>query len=64
LREILPISGEIDNSEIYTKEDTYPGQGGRGHAAEHEQIFDPIEDACALIREIMALMALHVGAFD
>jgi len=63
LREIFPISVEIDDAEIYAEKDTYAGKDRRGYAAEHESIFDPIQGAYGLILEITALIALHVGSF-
>ena len=52
-----------DDTEIYAERDTYVRSGTAGYAAEHAEIFDPIERAYALTLELSALIALHVGAY-
>ena len=63
LRRIFPAAAPADDTEVYAERDTYVGAGTLGYAAEHENIFDPIERAYALILELSALIALHVGAY-
>ncbi len=63
LRKIFPAAAPADDTEVYAERDTYVGAGTLGYAAEHENIFDPIERAYALILELSALIALHVGAY-
>jgi phosphoenolpyruvate carboxylase len=62
LREIFPAAEPPDDTEIYAERDTY-ARAGVGYAAEHAEIFDPIERTYALTLEISALIALHVGAY-
>ena len=63
LREIFPAAEPPDDTEIYAERDTYVRSGPAGYAAEHAEIFDPIERAYALTLELSALIALHVGAY-
>jgi phosphoenolpyruvate carboxylase len=63
LRRIFPAAPPVDDTEVYAERDTYVRAGPSGYAAEHAQIFDPIERAYALILELSALIALHVGAY-
>ena len=63
LREIFPAAEPPDDTEIYAERDTYVRSGTAGYAAEHAEIFDPIERAYALTLELSALIALHVGAY-
>jgi phosphoenolpyruvate carboxylase len=63
LRRIFPAAAPVDDSEAYGEHDTYARTGPSGYAAEHTQIFDPIERAYNLIVELSALIALHVGAY-
>jgi phosphoenolpyruvate carboxylase len=63
LRQIFPAAPPGDDTEVYAERDTYVRTSPPGYAAEHEQIFDPIEQAYALILELSALIALHVGAY-
>ncbi len=63
LRRIFPASAPRDDIEIYAERDTYVQAAPSGYAAEHAQIFEPIERAYALILELGALIALHVGAY-
>ena len=51
-----------DETEVYAERDTY-ARASSGYAAEHARIFDPIERAYALMLELSALIALHVGAY-
>jgi phosphoenolpyruvate carboxylase len=62
LRRIFPAAEAADETEVYAERDTYARKSS-GYAAEHAQIFDPIERAYALILELSALIALHVGAY-
>lgn len=62
LRQIFPAAEPPDDTEIYAERDTY-ARAGAGYAAEHAEIFDPIDRAHALALEISALIALHVGAY-
>jgi phosphoenolpyruvate carboxylase len=62
LRKIFPAAEPADDSELYAERDTYGGASA-GYAAEHARIFDPLERAYALILELSALIALHVGAY-
>jgi phosphoenolpyruvate carboxylase len=63
LRRIFPAAEPPDDTEVYAERDTYARGSPAGYAAEHAQIFDPIERAHALTLEISALIALHVGAY-
>lgn len=63
LRQIFPAAPPVDDTEVYAERDTYARTGPSGYAAEHAQIFDPIERAYALILELSALIALHMGAY-
>ncbi len=63
LREIFPAAAPSDDTEVYAERDTYVRTGPSGYAAEHAQIFDPIERAYTLILETSALIALHLGAY-
>jgi phosphoenolpyruvate carboxylase len=63
LRKIFPAAAPLDDTEVYAERDTYVRASPSGYAAEHAQIFDPIERAYALILELSALIALHVGAY-
>jgi phosphoenolpyruvate carboxylase len=63
LRRIFPAAEPVDDSDVYAERDTYVRTAPSGYAAEHAQIFDPIERAYALIIELSALIALHVGAY-
>jgi phosphoenolpyruvate carboxylase len=63
LRRIFPAQEVVDDTEVYAERDTYVATAPSGYAAEHRQIFDPIEDAYALILEMSALIAMHVGAY-
>jgi phosphoenolpyruvate carboxylase len=63
LRRIFPAIAPSDDVEIYAERDTYVQAAPSGYAAEHAQIFEPIERAYALILELGALIALHVGAY-
>ncbi len=63
LRRIFPAMEAADDTEVYAERDTYVGTAPSGYATEHRQIFDPIEEAYALIVETSALIALHVGAY-
>jgi phosphoenolpyruvate carboxylase len=62
LRRIFPAADAADETEVYAERDTY-ARASSGYAAEHAQIFDPIERAHELILELSALIALHVGAY-
>jgi len=62
LRRIFPAAQAADETEVYAERDTY-ARASSGYAAEHARIFDPIERAYALILELSALIALHVGAY-
>jgi hypothetical protein len=62
LRRIFPAAEAADETEVYAERDTYARKSS-GYAAEHAQIFDPIERAYELILELSALIALHVGAY-
>jgi phosphoenolpyruvate carboxylase len=63
LRKIFPAAEPADDSELYAERDTYGVVSPAGYAAEHARIFDPLERAYALILELSALIALHVGAY-
>lgn len=63
LREIFPAAEPPDDTEIYAERATYAHTGTSGYAAEHAEIFDPIERAYGLTLELSALIALHVGAY-
>jgi phosphoenolpyruvate carboxylase len=63
LRGIFPAAAPSDDTELYAERDTYVRASPSGYAAEHTTIFDPIERAYALILELSALIALHVGAY-
>jgi phosphoenolpyruvate carboxylase len=63
LRKIFPAAEPPDDSEEYAEHDTYAREAPSGYAAEHAQIFDPLERAYALTLELSALIALHVGAY-
>ena len=63
LRKIFPAAPPGDDADVYAERDTYTGAAPAGYAAEHAQIFDPIERAYALLLELSALIALHVGAY-
>jgi len=63
LRRIFPAAAPSDDTEMYAERDTYVRAAPSGYAAEHREIFDPIERAYALILELSALIALHVGAY-
>ena len=63
LRQIFPAAEPADDTEVYAERDTYVRKSPSGYAAEHAQIFDPIEKAYALTLELSALIALHVGAY-
>ena len=63
LRQIFPAAEPADDTEVYAERDTYVRKSPSGYAAEHAQIFDPIEQAYALTLELSALIALHVGAY-
>src|SRR5690606_14208101 len=63
LRKIFPAAEPPDDSELYAERDTYGGASSAGYAAEHERVFDPLERTYALILELSALIALHVGAY-
>ncbi|HEX5047025.1 MAG TPA: phosphoenolpyruvate carboxylase [Gammaproteobacteria bacterium] len=63
LRRIFPAAPPSDDTDIYAERDTYVRASPSGYAAEHAQIFDPIERAYGLILEVSALIALHVGAY-
>jgi hypothetical protein len=63
LREICPAAEPPDDTEIYAERDTYVRSGAAGYAAEHAEIFDPVECAYALTLELSALIALHIGAY-
>ena len=63
LREIFPAAEPPDDTEIYAERDTYALAGTSGYAAEHAEIFDPIERSYRLMLEISALISLHVGAY-
>jgi phosphoenolpyruvate carboxylase len=62
LRRIFPAAQAADETEVYAERDTY-ARASSGYAAEHARIFDPIERAYALMLELSALIALHVGAY-
>ena len=62
LRRIFPAAQAADETEVYAERDTY-ARASSGYAVEHAQIFDPIERAYALMLELSALIALHVGAY-
>jgi phosphoenolpyruvate carboxylase len=62
LRRIFPAAEAADETEVYAERDTY-ARASSGYAAEHAQIFDPIERAYELMLELSALIALHVGAY-
>jgi phosphoenolpyruvate carboxylase len=63
LRRIFPAAELADDTEEYAERDTYVRSSALGYAAEHARIFDPIERAHALLLELSALIALHVGAY-
>jgi phosphoenolpyruvate carboxylase len=63
LRRIFPAQEAADDTEVYAERDTYVATAPSGYGAEHRQIFDPIDEAYALILETSALIALHVGAY-
>jgi phosphoenolpyruvate carboxylase len=63
LRRIFPAIAPGDDVEIYAERDTYVQTAPSGYAEEHANIFTPIERAYALILELGALIALHVGAY-
>lgn len=63
LRRIFPAAAPVDDSDAYGERDTFVGTAPLGYAAEHAQIFDPVERAYRLILELSALIALHVGAY-
>jgi phosphoenolpyruvate carboxylase len=63
LRRIFPAAVAVDDTDTYGETDTYTQSGPSGYAAEHTEIFDPIERAHDLILELSALIALHVGAY-
>ncbi|HET7131016.1 MAG TPA: phosphoenolpyruvate carboxylase, partial [Gammaproteobacteria bacterium] len=63
LRKIFPAAPPGDDTDVYAERDTYVATSPSGYAAEHAAIFDPIERAYALILELSALIALHVGAY-
>jgi phosphoenolpyruvate carboxylase len=63
LRRIFPAQEVVDDTEVYAERDTYVATAPSGYAAEHRQIFDPIEEAYALILETSALIAMHDGAY-
>jgi phosphoenolpyruvate carboxylase len=63
LRRIFPAAAPLDDTEVYAERSTYAGAGTSGYAAEHTEIFDPIERAYALILELSALIALRMGAY-
>ena len=62
LRRIFPAAQAADETEVYAERDTY-ARASSGYAAEHAQIFAPIERAYRLMLELSALIALHVGAY-
>jgi phosphoenolpyruvate carboxylase len=63
LRKIFPAAPPVDDTEVYAERDTYVRASPSGYAAEHAQVFDPIDRAYALLLELSALIALHVGAY-
>jgi phosphoenolpyruvate carboxylase len=63
LRRIFPAAGAADDADVYGETDTYTKSGPSGYAAEHAEIFEPIEQAYDSILELSALIALHVGAY-
>ncbi|HZF28402.1 MAG TPA: phosphoenolpyruvate carboxylase [Gammaproteobacteria bacterium] len=63
LRKIFPAAPPSDDTDVYAERDTYVRASPSGYAAEHAQIFDPVERAYGLILELSALIALHVGAY-
>jgi phosphoenolpyruvate carboxylase len=63
LRKIFPAAEPADETELYAERDTYGAVSAAGYAAEHVRLFDPLERAHALILELSALIALHVGAY-
>ncbi len=63
LRRIFPAAAPVDDTEVYAERDTYVRSAPSGYAAEHTQIFDPIERAYGLVLELSALIALHAGAY-
>jgi phosphoenolpyruvate carboxylase len=63
LRKIFPAAMPADDTEVYAERDTYVRTAPSGYAAEHAQIFEPVERAYRLILELSALIALHVGAY-
>jgi phosphoenolpyruvate carboxylase len=63
LRKIFPAAAPVDDTEVYAERDTYVRSATSGYAAEHAQIFDPIERAYGLVLELSALIALHAGAY-
>jgi phosphoenolpyruvate carboxylase len=63
LRKIFPAAEPADETELYAERDTYGTVSAAGYAAEHARLFDPLERAHALILELSALIALHVGAY-
>jgi phosphoenolpyruvate carboxylase len=63
LGRIFPAAEPADDTEIYAERDTYVRAVPSGYAAEHRDIFDPIEQAYRLALELSALIALHVGAY-
>ncbi len=63
LREIFPIGETTRPNEEFGETATFTGGSDKGYAREHAEIFDPIEDAYALILELSALIATEIGAF-